>query len=260
MLFEACVDSVASARNAVLGGATRLELCASLVEGGVTPSLGMVEAVVAAAAPCPVRVLVRPRGGDFCYTRDELRVMLRDVGACAAAGAAGVVVGALTPDGTLDEAVLRELVAAARAAGVAVTLHRAVDAAQDPLEALLAALRVGGFDAVLTSGGAPTAVEGAGVIARMVKAASVAGGVTVVAGGGVTPTNARALVAATGVRALHGTARGAPCPGLSRFVRDPPLVMGSRYEPSRDTEYGTRETSADAVAAILAAAAEGGVL
>lgn len=102
MLFEACVDSVESARRAVEGGAWRLELCAALIEGGLTPSIGLIRAVVA-AAPVPLHVLIRPRAGDFLYDDDETTIMLADIEACKAAGAAGVVVRARS-----DVAVLAE--------------------------------------------------------------------------------------------------------------------------------------------------------
>src|ERR1044071_2193234 len=101
MLVEACVDSVASARAGVAGGAARLELCTGLAEGGVTPSPGMIAAVREAVA-VPVHVLIRPRGGDFLYSEDEMSVMLRDIAEAGRLGAHGVVLGALAGDGRVD--------------------------------------------------------------------------------------------------------------------------------------------------------------
>jgi copper homeostasis protein len=132
-----------------------------------------------------------------------MAIMLADIAHCRAAGAAGVVVGILRPDGDVDEARTETLVRAARP--MRVTFHRAIDAARDPLEAFEASLRLG-VDFVLTSGHAPTAPAGADVIAAMVRRARVAASpVVVLAGGGVTAANAEALVRATGVTQLHGT-------------------------------------------------------
>lgn len=114
VLFEACVDSVASARAAISGGARRLELCESLVEGGVTPSAGKVAAVVRVADEVPVHVLIRPRAGDFFYDDDEIGVMLVDIAQCKALGVAGIVSGVLLPDGSVDVVSTRRLVDASR--------------------------------------------------------------------------------------------------------------------------------------------------
>jgi copper homeostasis protein len=263
VLFEACIDSVASALAAIAGGAGRLELCEALVEGGLTPSLGKVEGVVraAAASGTPVHVLVRPRSGDFCYSEAEFETMLRDVALCGGAGAAGVVVGALAPDGRVDAARLRALVAAARRhGGMRVTLHRAVDAARDAVEAALAGAAAG-VDFVLTSGGARSAEEGAAVIAAMGEAlrcaaASAGGGApapTLIAAAGVTAANAAAIVRAAGVRQLHGTAR-APgyVPGAMEFLKSPPIYMGGERANSPEAEAGQRVATAESVGAIVA--------
>jgi copper homeostasis protein len=261
VLFEACIDSAASALAAIAGGAGRLELCEALVEGGLTPSLGKVEGVLraAAASGTPVHVLVRPRSGDFCYSEAEFEVMLRDVALCGGAGAAGVVVGALLPDGRVDEPRVRALVAAARRhGGMRVTLHRAVDAARDAVEAALAGAAAG-VDFVLTSGGARSAEEGAGVIAAMgaaLRAAGAAGGApppTLIAAAGVTAANAAAVARAAGVRQVHGTAR-APgyAPGAMAFLKSPPVYMGGERVNSPEAEAGQRVATAESVGAIVA--------
>jgi copper homeostasis protein len=184
-LLEVCVDSVESAVAAQTAGAGRVELCDALVLGGVTPSIGKVRAVAAAVAraaaaqgraPLALHVLVRPRGGDFCYSGAELETMRLDVRALRRERAVrGVVLGALAPDGSVDEPATRALVRAARPR-LSVTFHRAVDAARDPLEALRACLRLR-VDRVLTSGGARSCAspEGAAALAQMVRVAAAAG-------------------------------------------------------------------------------------
>jgi copper homeostasis protein len=207
--LEIAVTSLGGARTALAEGADRVELCTALEIGGVTPSQGLVEAVVATGLP--VHALVRARGGDFVYDDDDLAVMEREVRTLVAAGVAGVVVGALHADGSLDVAAVARLAAAARDAASArsaelggqhldLTVHRAVDRAVSPVDAV-AALAALGVDRVLTSGGASRAREGlaSGTLPDMIAAAN---GVEVMAGGGVRVDDVAALVAA-GVAAVH---------------------------------------------------------
>ena len=244
VLLEVCVDSVDGALAAAAGGASRLELCAGLCEGGTTPSAGMMRAVRAAVPALPLHVLVRPRGGDFVYSAAELSVIRGDIAAAAACGAVGVAIGALRPDGAVDEAAMSALVAHAKAHGLAVTCHRALDASRSCLEALRAVLRCGGVDAVLTSGGASSAMEGAAAIAALVAEAQ--GRVSVIAAGGVTPANACELVEATGVRWLHGSA--------SRVVRSGAFRNPRVAFCSAPSETERCVTDASVVAAVVAAA------
>lgn len=255
ILFEVCVDSVSSASAARLGGASRVELCDALSEGGLTPSLGKIEAVVRASAPLPVRVLVRPRAGDFCYSADDLRVMVRDIDVAAGAGAAGVVLGVLQPDGAVDEERTRDLFSIAKARGLRCTFHRAVDAARDVVEAGIAAARAGA-DTILTSGGASTALAGAATIRALCEALAAAGAthVEVMAGGGVSASNVGALVAAAQVSAVHASARAPPQPGAMQFIKDPPVAMGSAGAVDAFTsEYCVRAATEATVSAIRAA-------
>ena len=204
MLFESCVDSSEAAVASAAGGAGRVELCASLDVGGTTPSPALVERCVA-ALDIPVFAMVRPRGGTFVYSRDEAEVMARDIQAMAQAGAHGVVFGALTPDGRIDLALMRRLVELARP--LPITCHKAIDAARDLPDALDALLALG-VDRVLTSGGAPTAAEGAAAIAALVRQSGDA--LVVMAGGNVRADNVAALVRATGVREVHARLLRAP--------------------------------------------------
>lgn len=197
VLVEACVDGVAAALAAERAGAGRLELCAGLVEGGTTPSAGMLAAVLARVA-IPVVAMIRPRGGDFLYTSDELEVMERDVAVARSLGAHGVALGVLTEDGAVDGARLAALVRCAQP--LPVTVHRAFDLAADPGAALEAAIAAGARR-VLTSGGCRTAPEGVATIAALV--AQAGGRITVMAGGGVGAAAVRSLVRDAGVHELH---------------------------------------------------------
>jgi copper homeostasis protein len=197
VLVEACVDAIDAALEAERGGAGRIELCGELLQGGVTPSAGLIE-VVKAKVRIPVCVLVRPRTGDFLYSDDELDVMRRDIALCKSLDVAGVVLGALTTDGDVDASRLRELVELARP--LAVTFHRAFDFARDRERALDTLIALG-VDRVLTSGGAPTALEGAAELSRLVHHA--AERIVVLAGGSITSANVADVVRATGVREVH---------------------------------------------------------
>lgn len=197
MIIEACVDSVESAIGAQAGGANRIELCENLLEGGTTPSAGLIE-VCRERLHIPLHVLVRPRGGDFIYSDVELDVMRRDIAVARRLGAEGVVLGALKADGTIDVFSTRSLIEAARP--LSVTFHRAFDFTPDP-DAALENLIALGVDRVLTSGQAPTAVAGTGILARLVRRA--AGRIVIIAAGGVSEESVLAVIEHTGVSELH---------------------------------------------------------
>jgi copper homeostasis protein len=198
MNVELSVDTLAGVVAADALGCDRVELCSAGLVGGLTPSHGLIAAAVARCAR--VHVMVRPRGGDFAYTSAEIDSMVADVAHAVSLGAAGVVSGVLTVDGVVAVGATSALVAAA--GGREFTFHRAIDVCVDPLAALdrLAEL---GVHRVLTSGAAPTAVEGASVIGELVRR----GGPTVMACGGVRPENVLDVVAATGVRDVHAAPR-----------------------------------------------------
>ena len=136
VIVEICVDSIESARNAEKGGAHRVELCTSLIEGGITPNFSLIESVCRVLT-IPVNVLIRPRGGDFLYSEDEIECMLRDVEICAQLGAKGIVVGFLTALGAVDEGLTERFLSKARALKLDFTFHRAFDMASDPFEGAL---------------------------------------------------------------------------------------------------------------------------
>ncbi len=224
ILLEVCVASVRSAVAARDGGADRIELCASLDAGGLTPEASLVEEVLG-AVDIPVHAMVRPRAGDFLYSESEFELMKETVAVFGRLGCAGIVTGILTSGRVPDTGRTAELVGLAR--GMDVTFHRAIDDTPDiPAAAELVAKT--GARRVLTSGGAADAPAGARVIAGLV--AGLAAGHTalsVIAGGGITTGNAAALAGSTGVREVH-TRSGVAGPdgeADARLVRTMKLVL-----------------------------------
>jgi copper homeostasis protein len=207
ILLEVCVDNVHGLAAALAGGADRIELCAALDVGGLTPSAGLMRA--AAASPVPVVAMIRPRAGDFLYDAAECAVMLADIDAVHAAGLHGVVLGASRIDGRLDHRTLQTLLAHARQRGLTCTLHRAFDLCPDLAEATRTAVGLG-FERILTSGGAPTAGEGIDQLARCF--AQAAGALVVMPGAGINADTIAALrtrLPLTDVHASCGLSMGA---------------------------------------------------
>lgn len=164
MLLEICVDSLASARAAIAGGADRLELCSALLAGGLTPYEGLLRQI-RAESDIPIRCLMRPRPGDFLYTPEEQELMRLQILQLKNAGADGFVIGCLTAQGDLDEKAMAPLVEACSGCGI--TLHRCIDVSREPLETCRQAGAMG-IDTVLTSGAAASCTQGQELIARMI--------------------------------------------------------------------------------------------
>lgn len=240
LTFEICIDSVDGAIAAQQGGAQRVELCDNLVEGGTTPSIGTIR-LARAQIRIGLNVIIRPRGGDFCYTPLEFEVMRQDILAAREAGADGVVIGLLLPDGRVDRERTRALVELARP--LSVTFHRAIDLCRDSSEALEDLVETG-VDRILTSGRQPTALEGAEVIARLVRQS--AGRVVIMAGGGVNAETLPPLLAATGVSEVHFSAR-APLDSPMTYRREG-VFMGKAYTPE---EYSRKATQAELVRRVI---------
>jgi copper homeostasis protein len=242
-LIDICVEGIDGLLTAQAAGADRVELCASLIEGGVTPSLGTVRTALDLAT-IPFHVIVRPRGGDFLYSEAEFRSMLADVEALRDAGVAGVVVGCLKEDGTIDE---DRMTALAKAAGpLNVTCHRAFDMTRDPFEALEALVRCG-VGRVLTSGQRDTAVEGANLLAALVEKA--AGRIIILGCGALAPDTIGTVRRKTGLTEMH-FASLKDVPSAMRY-RNPKVGMGGS---DLDREYRNTVTDGDLVAATIAAA------
>ncbi|MDR3427664.1 MULTISPECIES: copper homeostasis protein CutC [Silvimonas] len=240
ILLEICAGSVTSCLAAQEGGASRVEFCDNLLEGGTTPSHG----AIAAARDrlwITLNVIIRPRGGDFLYSDIEFEVMRRDILACKKLGVDGVVIGLLTADGDIDVARTKQLVELAMP--MQVTFHRAFDVAKDPLKALQDIISTG-CNRLLTSGQAPSAPEGAEMLRQL---REVAGNkLVIMPGAGVRVNNIADLVRATGCSEFHTSGR-APFPSGMRY-RNEHVKMGA---PGQD-EYAIVETSALLVQEILA--------
>ncbi|ORX89183.1 copper homeostasis protein cutC [Basidiobolus meristosporus CBS 931.73] len=196
--FEICIDSVISGENADKAGACRVELCDNLVEGGTTPSAAMIE-LVKSRIKTPVMVMIRPRGGDFCYDEDEFWIMKRDIELCKQWGVYGVVFGILTEDGFVDVPRCKELVELAKP--MKVTFHRAFDMANDPYRALEDVISIGGIERILTSGQEKSVLEGSECIAELVKRAG--DRIIIMPGGGVTERNIQRILRLTNVQEIH---------------------------------------------------------
>lgn len=214
VIIEVCVDSIASALAAERGGASRVELCSDLLEGGVTPSAGMIEAVRGRIS-IELQVIIRPRGGDFCYEEEELDIMARDILFAKNAGVNGVVLGVLETNGHVDVIRTRRLIESARPMNV--TFHRAFDMSAD-LFSSLEDVCAAGAERILTSGGEQTCRQGLDTIALLVRAAR--GRISIMAGGGIDHKEAASIIARTGVREIHV--------GLGTSVESPVLYRNPR--------------------------------
>ncbi|KND61134.1 Cytoplasmic copper homeostasis protein cutC [Candidatus Burkholderia verschuerenii] len=199
IVLEVIATTVADARAAERGGANRLELITAMGEGGLTPSIGLIEAVTE-AVDIPVNVIVRPHSRSFVYDADDYAVMLRDVRAIAKTSANAIVIGMLNAAGDIDTEGLTHAIDAAD--GKPLTFHRAFDDARDLRAAFDKLLRFDAVTNVLTSCGKPSVLEAESTIAELV-AQSAGTRCTVLAGAGLTVDAVAPFVASTGVRAVH---------------------------------------------------------
>ncbi len=223
--LEVCVESLAEAEVASKAKVKRIELCSGLEVGGLTPSLGLIEKC-SQLDSVETHVLIRPRSGDFFYSDGELSIMKADIEMSAKMQAQGVVFGALQDDRVLNERANNELVQLSKSLGLETTFHRAFDVAADPEKVLNQLIKLG-FDRLLTSGQAASAIDGVKTIKQLVDVAK--GRIQIMAGGGVSPDNAKELVNA-GIRALHFSIR--------KPVQRESYQMGSTYAPDIEKLIG----------------------
>src|SRR5262245_61954544 len=224
-------------------GAARVELCGDLLEGGTTPSRGMIRQARTIAG-IRLHVIIRPRGGDFLFDDDEFATMEADIDTAKGEGADGVVIGLLMAGGVVDAARTRALIARARP--LSVTFHRAFDMTRDPCEALETLVGLG-VDRVLTSGQEASVLEGLPLIADLVRCAG--DRIIVMPGGGITARNVERIVAAAKPREIHFAALE-PAAGGMRFRREH-VFMGGELRPP---EYDRLVTSAATIRAVMAKA------
>jgi copper homeostasis protein len=241
--IEICVEGIDGLVAAQQAGADRVELCASLLEGGLTPSLGVVREAQRVAT-IPFHVIIRPRGGDFLYSELEFATMLDDVRAMKELGVAGVVIGSLTADGRIDEKRTKALVDAARP--LSVTCHRAFDMTVDYREAIEALIRCG-VDRVLTSGQRDTAMEGVDILKDTARLA--AGRIVIMACGALDASNIALVRRATGVDEMHFASLHTIKSGM--VFRNPHVGMGGT---AIEREYEITLTDTEAVRRTIAAA------
>ncbi len=215
LILEVCCGDLLSVQAAVEGGAHRIELCQALELDGLTPSEAMMESAIAMGVP--VQVLIRPREGNFVYSKDEVLCMLHDIRRARRLGANGVVIGALKHDGSIDEEAIRCLIDEAE--GLSITFHRAFDVCAHPEDALEQIISMG-CHRLLTSGQASTAEQGIPLLRELVKQS--AGRIIIMPGAGVNPLNACRILSETGAKEIHGSLRknGHTDPALVRAVVD----------------------------------------
>ena len=243
-LLEICVDSLASARAAIRGGADRLELCSALALGGLTPYTALLRQT-REESDIPIRCLMRPRASDFLYDQDETDLMARQMQELKAAGADGFVIGCLTAHGDLDDDAMKPLIETAD--GADLTLHRCIDVSCDPFETYLQAAYLG-FDTVLTSGAAASCMEGLGTIAQLLRLRDAKNGPEVLIGAGVNPANIRTILSALPqARAFHASCKMLVESSMSFRREDVPMGL-----PGLD-EWHIQQTDESAVRGAKAA-------
>jgi copper homeostasis protein len=201
-IIEIATSDFATTDSAVEGGADRIELCANLAEGGTTPSYGLI-IKCKEKFNVPIFPIIRPRGGDFLYGKDEFGIMAKDIDLCKAAGCEGIVVGMLNIDGTIDMIRMGDLVE--QAYPMSVTFHRAFDRCKDPFVALEELIEIG-CERILTSGQQPSVVDGVDLVTELNKAA--ANRIIIMPGSGVRKENIKMLTEKTGCMEFHSSLRG----------------------------------------------------
>lgn len=236
-LLECATDSVESALAAAKGGADRLELCANLIIGGTTPTLALYDEV-RSHSDIPLFILIRPRFGDFLYTDYEANVICREIEMFQKAGAEGVVIGSLNKDGSLNAEHMKRFIDSAK--DMSVTLHRAFDMCADPFETLKQAKKLG-VNTILTSGQAPSSLEGIDLYEKLIEKAN--GEISILAGGGIKASTIEKLLKQTSLTAFHMSGKIVVESGMK--FRNPAVSMGlpgiSEYNIWLTDENNVRE-------------------
>ena len=236
-IIEICANSAQSCVEAEAGGASRVELCAAIPEGGTTPSYGEIKTAQALTSKIDINVIIRPRGGDFLYTEAEVQSMLMDIELCKQLKVHGVVFGCLTKEGEIDVPLMRRLIEAAKP--LSVTCHRAFDVCKDPFKALEELIELG-CDRILTSGQQSNAVKGIPLLKQLVEKAG--DRIIIMPGCGVRENNVAQIEAETGAKEFHTSARSIVYSQME--YRNENVPMGSSVVSS---EFETVETDREKV-------------
>ena len=236
-IIEICANSAQSCVEAEAGGASRVELCAAIPEGGTTPSYGEIKTAQALTSKVDINVIIRPRGGDFLYTEAEVQSMLMDIELCKQLKVHGVVFGCLTKEGEIDVPLMRRLIEAAKP--LSVTCHRAFDVCKDPFKALEELIELG-CDRILTSGQQSNAVKGIPLLKQLVEKAG--DRIIIMPGCGVRENNVAQIEAETGAKEFHTSARSIVYSQME--YRNENVPMGSSVVSS---EFETVETDREKV-------------
>ncbi|HUK48573.1 MAG TPA: copper homeostasis protein CutC [Terriglobales bacterium] len=245
VIVEICADSVESALAAERGGAHRIELCSNLLEGGVTPSAGLIS-TLRSKLNIDLYVMIRPRGGDFCYSAEEFQTMEQDVLMAKKLGADGIVFGILQENGDVDLERTRCLIQMVRP--LKATFHRAFDMSRDLAQALEDVIKAGAHR-ILTSGGEQKGLQGIPIIAELTRAADTR--LAIMAGGGINEANVHRVIEETGVREIHASVRAhLPSPMQHRNEK---ISMG----PAKGREYQRVMVLEEKVTRLLEAARDG---
>ena len=199
--LEVCIDNLAGLEACIQGNADRIELCSSLIHGGLTPEVNLMKH--ASHAEIPVRVMIRPKSGNFHYSPSDLDQMKKDIDMAHSFGFEGVVFGATLSNGCIDQAILEKLVE--HASELKKTLHRAIDTISKPVSAVKIATDLG-FDCILSSGGAKTAHDGLSVLKEMHTKAL--GKIEIMPGSGVNPENAQKIAMSSSFNWIHSSCSG----------------------------------------------------
>ena len=243
MNVEICCGDIESLAEAKRGGATRVELCVALTEGGITPPLSMIRKARELGFR-EINVLIRPRGGDFCYSEDEVEAMIFDIIHSIRDGATGIVTGILKPDGEIDHQAMSRLMKVIKEGSeragrkISITFHRAFDMVSNPETALQSAIDLG-CDTILTSGLAENAEEGIPMLRKLVELSD--NQIKIMAGCGVTPANAKKIIESTGVDLIHSSAKKTKSGRMNFFRHN--VAMGNK---DRD-EFSMSVTDKDIV-------------
>lgn len=236
--LECCVDSTISAVHAKQGGADRLELCSNLVIGGTTPTLSLFQQI-RENVDIRIHALLRPRFGDFLYSKQEQELIIKEIDMFRQAGADGIVIGALTADGDLDCEAMKKFID--HSGTMSITLHRAFDMCRDPFQTLEDAVSMG-VNTILTSGCQPSCLQGIDLLRQLDEKAN--GALQIMAGAGIDAAAVQRLLRETKLTAFHMSGKKVTESGMQ--FRNPTVSMGI---PGM-SEYEIWETNPEAVAAV----------